>query len=461
MAKRFCGVLLFCFFVSVVLAGGVWGKDAGKVRLEDLLAQPEEKINLTTAALVLAEGVEENFEGIDFYTGRLEEMASVLAKRIKGKNPEEAVAVMGKYLFEEVGFRYELGLEKGSFLSFTLREKKGNSLGIATIYLALAETLGLPLFGVYVPKHVLVRYDDGKKAFFIDTGDKGKIHPEEYYQKNFPIPEENEFYLRKLKKKEVMGILLHERGVFYAGRGRFDEALADYERALAINPDFAEAYNSRGLLYKELGRFDEALADYSKAVALNPRMAEGYNNRAIVYFNLGRLDEALADYNRAIELSPKYAEAYYNRGNLYKAAKRYDDALSDYKKAIELKDGFVEAYINRGLTYSLMKRYKEAIADYTKAIKLESGFLSEAYYDRGIAYYFLERYKEAVADYRKAIEYNPKSGEAYYGLALAYDKLNRPKEALEAYRKFVEYAPPGQEKALEYAKKRIKALSGK
>lgn len=461
MRKWFGGIPLLCVVVVLFFAGNLWGKDTRDPKLEDLLARPEGEIDLATAALAIAEGVEEDFEGVAFYTGRLEEMVSALKGRIGKKDPKEAVATIGEYLFGELGFQYEEGLEKGSFLSFVLREKKGNSLGIATLYLALAESLGLPLFGVYVPEHVLVRYDDGKTAFLIEPGDRGKPYSEKFYRENFPIPEGNGFYLRNLGKKEVIGLILHERGVFYTGRGRTDEAMSDYNRVLQLDPDLAEGYNSRGLLHWGSKHAEEALADYGKAIALNPRMAKGYNNRAIVYYHLGRYDEALADYARAIESSPEYAEAYYNRGNLYKAAKRYDEALADYSKAIELKAGFVEAYINRGLTYDSMKRYKEAIADYTRAIEFQSGSLDLAHYDRGLAYYFLERYKEAIADYKKAIEYNPKYADAYYALALAYDKVNKPKDALKAYRKFVEYAPPGYEKMLEYAQKRIRALGGK
>lgn len=139
-------------------------------------------------------------------------MVSALRGRVGKKDPKEVMAVIGEHLFGELGFQYEEGLEKGSCLSFTLREKKGNSLGLSTPYLALAERLGLPLFGAYMPEHFLVRYDGGRNVFYIEPGDWGKLHPEEYCQGNFPIPKGNGFYLRNLGKKEVIGLILHKRG---------------------------------------------------------------------------------------------------------------------------------------------------------------------------------------------------------------------------------------------------------
>ncbi len=61
---------------------------------------------------------------------------------------------------------------------------------------------------------------------------------------------------------------------------------------------------------------EEAMKDYDKAIELNPQYAEAYNNRGIAKAELGRNEEAMKDYDKAIELNPQYAEAYNNRGSL-------------------------------------------------------------------------------------------------------------------------------------------------
>ena len=64
-----------------------------------------------------------------------------------------------------------------------------------------------------------------------------------------------------------------------------------------------------------LGRYDEALADYNRALELRPDYTEALNNRGNTYHELERYNEALADYNQALELRQEYVEALYNRGN--------------------------------------------------------------------------------------------------------------------------------------------------
>ena len=84
---------------------------------------------------------------------------------------------------------------------------------------------------------------------------------------------------------------------------RYDEALASYDRALSLRPDFAEALNNRGNVLQELKRLDEALASYDRALTLRPDHAEALNNRGSALRELNRLDEALASYDRALSVA--------------------------------------------------------------------------------------------------------------------------------------------------------------
>ncbi len=100
---------------------------------------------------------------------------------------------------------------------------------------------------------------------------------------------------------------------------RVDEALESYDRALAIEPDNAEALNNRGLLLHELQRFDEALESYNRAVAVSPDFAKVLNNRGNTLQAIGRLDEAVASYDRALAREPSLTEALYNRTEALRA----------------------------------------------------------------------------------------------------------------------------------------------
>jgi tetratricopeptide (TPR) repeat protein len=95
---------------------------------------------------------------------------------------------------------------------------------------------------------------------------------------------------------------------------RFDEALASYDAAIAIRPDYAEAHCNRGNVLKDLNRFDDAIAGYDRSLTLAPDDAETYSNRGLALQQLKRLDESLACFERAVALRPDDPKAHWNKG---------------------------------------------------------------------------------------------------------------------------------------------------
>jgi protein O-GlcNAc transferase len=89
---------------------------------------------------------------------------------------------------------------------------------------------------------------------------------------------------------------------------RAEDALASYDRAIALKPDYAEAYNKRGIALRDLKRPDDALTSYDRAIALKPDYAEAYNNRGNALRDLKRPDDALVSYDKAFALKPDLAE---------------------------------------------------------------------------------------------------------------------------------------------------------
>ena len=85
-----------------------------------------------------------------------------------------------------------------------------------------------------------------------------------------------------------------------------------------------------------LGSFDKAMADYEKAIALNPLDSEAYNNRGVAFAKIGQLDKAIADFDKAIALNPSLSEAYLNRGRTHLMTNNKESAVSDLKKACTL-----------------------------------------------------------------------------------------------------------------------------
>ena len=90
----------------------------------------------------------------------------------------------------------------------------------------------------------------------------------------------------------------------------------------SIKQNSAEAYNARGIVHAKKGEYDLAVADFSKALKLDPNYADAYCNRGIAYDSKSEVGLAIKDYNKAIQLKPNHAEAYNNRGITYSTKKR-------------------------------------------------------------------------------------------------------------------------------------------
>jgi tetratricopeptide (TPR) repeat protein len=210
--------------------------------------------------------------------------------------------------------------------------------------------------------------------------------------------------------------------------GDFPGALADFDRAIALNPKYAVAYNSRGSLKKnKLNDFPGALADFDRAIALNPQYALAYNNRgALRYSKLNDPQGALADYNRAIAINPRYAGAYNNRGNLKK--NKLNDpqgALADFDRAITINPRYVGAYNSRGaLKHTQLNDLKGALADYDQAIALDPQY-APTYRNRALLRRDKLRDREgAIQDFRMAASLYRQQGQAQY-LRYSIEQLHR------------------------------------
>jgi len=114
--------------------------------------------------------------------------------------------------------------------------------------------------------------------------------------------------------------------------------LADYDRAIELTPGrHASVIFARGHAYREMGRYDQALADFDRATELSAADARVFTGRGQTYGEMGQYDQALADLNRAIELGgPNQALAIFRRGETYRRMGHYDRALADFDHAIEL-----------------------------------------------------------------------------------------------------------------------------
>jgi FkbM family methyltransferase len=201
------------------------------------------------------------------------------------------------------------------------------------------------------------------------------------------------------------------RGNLLRNQNRLDEALMNYERAVALKPDFAEAIINCGNALLVLRRPEEALATFDRALQIRPDYVQALNNRGTVLLTLKRPLDALAAYDRALAIRPDYADALSNRGNALLELDKPNEALTSYDRALALLPNQPHALCNRGKALRELGRPEAALECYDQvlALKPES---ANANVDRGVALQDLKRLNEAVASFDRALQLKPNYAEA-------------------------------------------------
>ncbi len=127
------------------------------------------------------------------------------------------------------------------------------------------------------------------------------------------------------------------RGQTLARSGRTEEALAEFDKAIAIDPHNAESLYHRGLLYQGAKQHQLAIDDFTAANGLTPQRAEPLLGRAISYLALDKIKEAAADLDEAAQADPHNAQIWINRGLAYERLGDRTRAVGSYGRAIGLR----------------------------------------------------------------------------------------------------------------------------
>lgn len=135
--------------------------------------------------------------------------------------------------------------------------------------------------------------------------------------------------------------------------GRMEEAELSCRRLLDSFPRSLTVLNILGAALQVQGKLDEAVAAFDSALAMKPDFADAWGNRGNALKDLGRLDEAVESYDRAVSLNPDFAVAHYNRGNALRDAGRAAEATDSYEKAIAIQPAFAAAHRN----LAMIKRF--------------------------------------------------------------------------------------------------------
>jgi protein O-GlcNAc transferase len=222
------------------------------------------------------------------------------------------------------------------------------------------------------------------------------------------------------------------RGMTLLAMNEPRQAIKSFERVIVLKPELSQVHLLRAKLLVDLGRQDAALEAIDALIAKFPELGEAWLGRSNVLFGAMRYDEALFAAERAVALKPDFAEAWHGLGNALHELKRHDEALEAYDKALGLQPHFAGAWHGRGNALNALKRYDEALVACDRALALAPGFTA-AWLGRAFALIELKRYPEALHAFDRAGSSMPNLVEAWLGRGSVYVQLEQLDKALSAY----------------------------
>ncbi len=134
----------------------------------------------------------------------------------------------------------------------------------------------------------------------------------------------------------------YNRGNAYYRQGEYEKAIASYQKAISINPDYAFAHNNLGSTYYKQGKYDLAIASYQTVIGINPNYARAHNSLGIAYYKQGKWDEAIAVWKKATSIKPKLADAHYNVAFTYALKNEKVSSIKSLQTAINLDKSLIE-----------------------------------------------------------------------------------------------------------------------
>lgn len=250
-------------------------------------------------------------------------------------------------------------------------------------------------------------------------------------------------------------------GSAYRSSKKIIDAIAEYNKALELNPAYFPCIRDIAFAYLEADSIVYATVAFQQALAMQPGDASLKMNLANCYFRSKYYRKALLLYFQ-VEQDPYRPNAYEQEGLCYYYLGKYDSAALKFRIVLAADSTNPGAYFNLGLSLVELHQYDAAIKALKHAILFSKSDLIANAYDRiGTAYYELKSKRASLEAYQLALRENPKSSRTYFNIGVLYENLFQDKsKALEFYRKAIAFCAPSGDKNSLYQRtnQRIKYL---
>jgi tetratricopeptide (TPR) repeat protein len=225
-----------------------------------------------------------------------------------------------------------------------------------------------------------------------------------------------------------------------ADKGQYDEAIAEWRKALAISPNDAKAHNNFGFALAQTGRVEEAIGHWQKALEENSEYPEVYKNLGRALLQKGRFAEAIAYWRKAAEIDPGDAEARDKLGFALLREGKLEQAAAQFQKSVAADPKDAEAQYNLGIVLLQTGKPDQAIAHLQIAIEADPRN-AQAHNDLAVALLQKERFDEAVTHFQRAMQFDPHSAQPHFNLGNAFYLRGRIQEAIAEWRKGLRLEP--------------------
>ncbi len=206
-------------------------------------------------------------------------------------------------------------------------------------------------------------------------------------------------------------------GSALVGKGRLEEAMDQYYKALQIEPNYAEVQYNLGLTLNRKGRLEEAISHYLEAIRINPRFAVAHNNLGVALEKEGRLDEAMGHYGEALRIQPNFASAHLNMGVALEKQGRLVEAVSHYDEALRIEPHWAKAHCNLAGALVRQERLEEAISHYYEALRIDPDDW-QSHFNLGVVLTHQGKRKEAALHFKEVLRLEPQNEGARRALEL-------------------------------------------
>ncbi|MEA5478436.1 tetratricopeptide repeat protein [Pseudanabaena galeata UHCC 0370] len=267
--------------------------------------------------------------------------------------------------------------------------------------------------------HVILKLRQGRQTAPLWNSRQFTRDMESAYEQMWQIwldTEEPEIEIDPVADRELFiaeAELRNQDAIRLAQKGKLDSAIACWQAAISLHPEYIDAYYNMGIAQVEVGNLEDAIASFQTTIELDPNHANALYNLGLALSRENKLDEAITAYDRAFELNPEDIDIPLALGSAFFKQGEWEWAINAYQSALEINPESALALGGLGVTLTEFGEIEEAIACLQSAISIDPND-AHVYGDLAHAFARAKQIEDASFCYQRAIKLDPAFGQAYW-----------------------------------------------